>query len=188
MTQSQFMYELMVELEGVPDEEKFVLMNDYTQYFENKSDSGMSEEDIVKNLSSPKEIARSYKRGKPIPLEGVDSVLTSDLSGDKTALSVLKFVLLIPVCAVYEVLAVGLGVALLAAVLALCMACAVGGVVSFVSVSLGNGFIFLGVGAVFLTFAFVMLFMVVFKFSVDAVKFFPAFMGRVLANKPKNRR
>ena len=78
MTQSQFMYDLMIALNGIPDEEKFVLMNDYTQYFEDKLESGMVEEDIVNSLKAPREIARRYKNGNPIPIDGVESVLTSD--------------------------------------------------------------------------------------------------------------
>lgn len=187
MTQSQFMYDLMIALEGIPDEEKFVLMNDYTQYFEDKLASGMSEEKITGSLKSPREIARHYKSGNPIPIDGVESVLTSNPQGKKTFLSVFKFILLLPVCAVYEVIAAAFGIALLAAALLLCMACALGGVVSFVSAALNKGFILLGIGAVLLTFAFVMLFMLVFRFSVDAVKFFPAFMSRILSNKPKKK-
>lgn len=187
MTQSQFMYDLMIALEGIPDEEKFVLMNDYTRYFENKLAGGMSEENIVNSLKSPREIARRYKNGNPIPIDGVDSVLTSDPKGKKTFLSVFKFILLLPVCAVYEVIAAAFGIVILAAVLILCMACALGVVVSFVSVALNNGFIFLGIGAVLLTFAFVMLFMLVCRFSVDAVKFLPNLMGRILSNKPKKK-
>lgn len=188
MTQSQFMYDLMLELEGIPDEEKFVLMNDYNQFFENKLEEGMTEEEIVNNLRTPHDIARSYKKGKPIPIEGVDSVLTSEQTGKKTLSSVFKFVLLIPVCAVYEVLAAALCAAVMLTVLALCLACAIGGVVSFVSVSLGGGFVLLGIGAVFLTFAFVVLFMLSVRLTADAVKLFPRFMGRVLANKPAERR
>lgn len=188
MTQSQFMYDLMIALEGVPDEEKFVMMNDYTRYFEDKLAEGMSEESIVSSLKSPREIARRYKNGNPIPIDGVESVLTSNPQGKKTFSSIFKFVLLVPVCAVYEVLAVGFGIVMLAAILVLCMACALGGVVSFVSVALNKGFLLLGIGAVFLTFALVMLFMIVFRFSVDSVKFFPALMGRILSNKPKERK
>ena len=183
MTQSQFMYDLMRELDGVPDEEKFVLMNDYTQYFENHIESGMTEESIIENLKTPHEIACCYKKGKPIPLEGVESVLASEQDGDKTALSVIKFIFLIPVCVVYEAATAAVCAIIVAASLALCLVCAVGGVVSFVSVVLNKGFILLGIGAVILTFAFVMLFMLAVNFTVSAVKLFPRYMGRVLANR-----
>ena len=187
MTQAQFMYDLMIALDGIPDEEKLVLTNDYNQYFEDRLNKGMSEERIVNSLKSPREIARRYKSGNPIPIDGVDSVLTSNPKGNKPASRVIKFILLVPVCGVYEVLAVVLGIALLAVILALCMACTLGVVVSFVSASLNVGFVFMGVGAVCLTFAFVMLFMITLKLSINAVKIFPKFMSRILSNKPKER-
>ena len=187
MTQSQFMYDLMVELDGVPDEDKFVLMNDYNQYFTDRIDEGLSEDDIISKLRSPKEIADGYRNGVPIPIDGVDSVLSSSQRGEKTPLSVLKFVLLIPVCALYEVLAVSVGVILLAAVAALCAAGSLVSVAAFMSASLNTGFMLLGIGGIFLTFAFIMLCAAVFGGALGAVKKFPGFMGNVLHNRTKER-
>ena len=187
MTQSQFMYDLMVELEGVPDEDKLVLMNDYNQYFTDRIEGGMSEDDIVSRLRSPKEIAASFKNGTPIPIEGVDSVLIGVQKGNKTPMSVFKFILLIPVCAVYEVFAVSVGLVLLAVTLVLCAVCALASVAAFMSVPLSRGFILLGVGGIFLTFAFVMLCTAVFAGALGAAAKFPGFMGRVLNNRTKER-
>lgn len=185
MKQSQFMYELMVELDGVPDEEKLVLMNDYNTYFENKLEGGMSEEQIIEGLKTPHEIARRYKKGKPLPIEGVDSVLTHENQGEKTFFSVVKFIFLIPVCAVYELLVLAFGIAGMALVLALCLACTLFVVVSFVSIPLNMGFIFVGLGCVCLMMAFIMLFIIVIHFMMMLMKLLPNYMGRVLSNTPK---
>lgn len=185
MTQSQFMYDLMVELEGIPDEDKFVVMNDYTQYFSDSIENGLSEDDIINALRSPKEIADGYKNGTPIPIKGVESVLGNNRKGNKTVQSVFKFILLIPVCALYEVLTVLLGLACLAVTLVLCAVGALASVTAFLSVPLNNGFIFLGFGGIFLTFSCVMLCAVVFKGAVGAVLKFPVFMGKVLNNRKK---
>ena len=185
MTQAQFMYDLMVYLEGVPDEEKYVLMNDYNQYFENRIQNGDSEETITNSLKPPREIARRYKKGNPIPIEGIESVIPCEQSDNKDFFSILGFILLIPVCIVYEIAAAVFCAALLIAVLALCMSGAVGVIISFVSAALGKGFVLLGLGCVFLTLAFLILFMLTITFAIKAVKYFPNVMKRVLANKRK---
>ena len=187
MTQAQFMYDLMVYLEGVPDEEKYVLMNDYNQYFENRIQNGDSEETITQFLKPPREIARRYKKGNPIPIEGIDSVIPHEQADNKDFFSILGFILLIPVCVVYETAVIVFCTALLIAVLALCMSGAVGIIVSFVSAALSKGFVLLGLGCVFLTLAFIILFMLTVNFFINAVKYFPNIMKRVLANKQKEK-
>lgn len=185
MTQSQFMYELMVELADIPDEEKVVIMNGYTQFFAERTNQGMSEESIIDTLSSPKEIAQGYKNGSPLPIEGVESVYSGEKSGEKTAGSVIKFILLIPVAAIYIPITAVLGLAVLLLSLALCAASVCLTVFSFTVASLQTGFIVLGIGGIFFTLAFLMLCVVIFKGSWKIVLAFPRLMGQVLTNKRK---
>ncbi len=185
MTQSQFMYELMVELADIPDEEKVVIMNDYTQFFTEHTEQGMSEENIINALSSPKEIANGYKNGLPLPIEGIESVYINEQSGKVTAISVLKFILLIPVAAIYIPVTAVLGIAILLLSLALCAASVCLSVFSFTVASLQTGFILLGIGGIFFTLAFLILSVVIFKGAIKTVLVFPKLMGRVLKNNKK---
>lgn len=185
MTQSQFMYELMTELDGLPDERKYIVMNEYTQYFTEQTENGLSEEGIISSLGSPKEIAQSYKSGSPIRLAGVASVDLSSGESTKTPLSVFKFILLIPAAAVYLPVMTALGLAVLLISLLLCAASVCLTVFSFTVASLQTGFIFLGIGGIFFAFAFVMFCVVIFKGALRLVFFFPKLMGRVLRNESK---
>lgn len=185
MTQSQFMYELMTELGDLSDEKKYIVMNEYTQYFNEKTESGMSEESIISSLHSPKDIAQSYKSGSPIRLEGVSSVCVSPCEGGKTPLSVFKFILLIPAAAVYITVLSALGLSVLLASFLLCAASVCLSVFSFTVASLQTGFVLLGIGGIFFAFAFLMLSVVIFKGALRLICFFPALMGRVLRNEKK---
>ncbi len=183
MTQSQFMYDLTVALDGVPDEEKYVLTNDYDRYFSDRLSEGMSEELITQNLSSPAEIARRYKQGDPIPIDGVDSVFVSQKKGKITFLSVCKFILMIPLCIVYEIISVFFGIVLFLISLMLCVGGALFSVAAFMSMSLNIGFLLLGIGGIFLTVSFVMLSGFVILAAVKAVRFLPGKMSVILNNK-----
>ncbi len=188
MTKSQFMYDLMIGLDGVPDEEKLLVMNDYDLYFSEKISDGMSEEAIVSSLKSPEEIAKGYKTGQPVPIEGVESVLSDLGKGKKTPLSVFKFILLIPVCALYEIFALSLGIVSLIVSLGLCFSGALLSVAAFMSSPLSRWFIVIGIGSIVITFAFVMLVTAVFQGTVRLVRKFPRFMSRILHNCEKERK
>ena len=114
--------------------------------------------------------------------------MVSDQNGQKTFLSVLKFILMIPVCFLYEIAAVALGTVLFAAAAALCISAALICVGAFMSVTLDAGFVVFGLGSILLTFSFIMLAVLVFKSLTRAVKFFPNLMGGILRNKKGEQR
>lgn len=188
MTQSQFMYALMTELSDLPDEQKYVIMSDYTQFFSDEIAKGRSEEDIISSLEAPEKIAKDYKNGTSLPPEGVRSIYGDTQCSKVTPLSIFKFVCLIPVAAVYLAVTVTLGLVLLLITVMLCVASVCLSVFSFTVASLQTGFILTGIGAIFFTFTFIFLSVSVFKGAVFTVTIFPKFMGRVLKNKSKNKR
>lgn len=185
MTQTQFMYELMVELADISDKEKVVIMNDYTQLFSESIEQGVSEENIIASLATPKEIAQSYKDGSPLPIKGVDSVYNCEQGGNMTTSSIMKFILLIPVAILYVAVTSALGLATLFLCLVLCAASVCISVFSFTVASLQTGFILLGIGGIFFTLAFLILCVVVFKSAIKIVLKFPKYMGSVLRNNKK---
>lgn len=185
MTQTQFMYELMVELADIPDNEKVVIMNDYTQLFSESTEQGMSEESIISSLATPKEIAQSYKDGAPLPIKGVDSVYSNEQGGNITASSIMKFILLIPVAIIYVAVTSAFGLVVLLLCLALCAVSVCLSVFSFTVAGLQSGFILLGIGGIFFTLAFLMLCVVVFKGAIKIILKIPKYMGSVLRNNKK---
>lgn len=184
MTQSQFMYELMTELSDLPDEEKYVVMNDYNQLFSEQIADGMSEEAVTSALASPQKIAEGYKNGRPLPIVGVQSIYENS-SGKATSLSVFKFICLIPVAIVYVPVTLALGILALLLTAVLCAASVCLSVFSFTVASLQTGFILTGIGGIFFTLTFLLLSVFVFKGAVCMVTAFPKFMGRILKNKRK---
>lgn len=181
MTQSQFMYKLMVELTDLPDEKKYVIMNEYTQFFDERLDRGMSEEQIAEALPAPKVIAQAYKDGSPLPIGEMQSIYDGK-SSSRTAASVFKFICLIPVAVLYFPIVTVLGLALFLIAVALCAACVCMSVFSFTAVPLQTGFILTGIGGIFFTLTFLFLSILIFKGVFVLLKIFPAFMGSVLNN------
>lgn len=185
MTKSQFMYKLMIELSELPDEEKYIVMNDYTQFFEQQISEGIGEAEAVASLASPKEIAEGYLTGNPLPIKGIESIYNKGESGRVTAMSVFKFIALIPVAAIYIPVMSALGIACLLFVMALCVIGICVSVFSFAVMSLEVGFILTGIGGIFFAFSFSLLSVLVFRIFWALVLTFPKFMGRVLKNKQK---
>lgn len=183
MTQSQFMYELMKELDGIPDESKYIIMNDYSGYFSEQEDKGLSVDDIIAKLGSPEKIALSYKNGVPVLPEEIGEVTDK---GNRTPLSVLKFILMIPAAALYVPLTASLGLVMFSAAAVLCVASIALSVYAFSALSLSFGFIIVGIGGVLFTFSFVMLCVTVCRLAVRMVTAFPKYMGRVLNNTEKS--
>ena len=180
MTQLQFMYELMSALDGLPDEDKYIIKNDYDRYFAEQLEKGVDESEIITALGSPEDIACKYKNGDRAVLEGI---LNEKRQSKKTAGSVAKFILLLPVGAVAVPLTAAACVLLVTVAVLLCIASLALGVFSFTLVSFSPGFIIIGLGLVTLTFAFVMLCIALSKFTAAAVRIFPQFMKRVLENE-----
>lgn len=183
MTQAEFMYELMTAVKNLPDEAQYVIMNDYNEFFDIKKSEGLDEEDITALLPSPKVLAAEYRHGMPTPIDGTKMAERAAPPPHVTALSVFLFILLIPVCAVYEIIAFAVGLAFSVLLLALCIAAAFAGVACFGLSALSRGFILLGVGGLILTVAFVMLSAAAFRGFIAALAFFPKFMSRVLWNR-----
>lgn len=177
------MYELMKELNDLPDESKYIIMNDYTEFFSEQEDKGRSAEDIIGGLSSPKQIALGYRNGMPVPIEGITE---SEHTGRRTPLSVLKFVLMLPAAVLYVCVTAALGLVMLAVAALLCVGGVALSVYSFAALSLSFGFIIVGIGGVLFTFAFVVLCVSVFRLAVRMVTAFPKYMGRVLYTKQKS--
>jgi len=184
MTQSQFMFELMSALDGMPDEDKYNITNDYERYFDEQLENGVEESEIIKALGSPEQIAKRYKSGDPIPLDGI---MPQKGKSNKTAGSIAKFILLLPVGAVAVPLIAVICIALVLIAAVICIAALAGGVFSFTLTSFSPGFIMIGLGLVTLTFAFVMLCIALSKFTALAVGAFPRFMKRVLENEGENK-
>ncbi len=183
MTQSQFMYELMKELDGMSDEKKYDIMNDYTGFFSEQTDNGRSPEEIISMLHSPKEIAESYKKGKPVELDVFASGSEDDTPAYKR---VVKFILLIPCALVIVPLSALAGALLVALSVVLCVAGVAVSVYSFFASSLSFGFIIIGIGGILFTFSFVMLCVSFIQLTAKMVKSFPNYMGRVLNNTDRS--
>ena len=179
MTQSQFMYELMKELDGVNDESKYVIMNDYTGFFSEQTDNGRSVDEIIAMLHTPKEIAESYKNGKPFE----PTCIASDTQEKNPAYKrVLKFILLIPCAIVLESLSALAGTLLVLLSVILCIASVAVSVYSFSALSLSFGFIIIGIGGILFTFSFIMLCVASVQLTVKMLTAFPKYMSRVLNN------
>ncbi len=186
MTQSQFMYELMKAVESFPDEKKYTVMSDYDRYFSRKKESGLSDEDIIAALPMPQSIADGYRSGSPFPLdEPTASEFSEKSKGRAAPLGVFLFTLLVPVCAVYEVLDAALSVVAAVIMLALCVAAAFASVACFGVISLSKGFILLGIGGLLITAALVLFSSVLFRLLARSFGAFPRLMKRVLHNQGK---
>ena len=179
MTQTQFMYELMVAAEDFPDEVKFALVNDYNRHFAEMLDSGKTESEITAVLPSPQEIAESYVKGEPITPGGAHD----GGEGGATPLGVFLFILMIPVLIVYESLAFVVGLLTAILLLALCVAAAFASVASFGVMGLSRGFILLGIGGLFVTVALVLVSVAAFRGIASGFAWFPRLMGRTLRFK-----
>lgn len=186
MTQSQFMYELMKAVESFPDEKKYTVMSDYDRYFSRKKEDGLSDEDIISALPMPQSIADGYRSGNPFPLyEQTESEFSENSRGRAAPLGVFLFALLIPVCAVYEVLDAVVSLAAAVIMLALCIAAAFASVACFGVISLSKGFILLGIGGLLITAALVLFSSVLFRLLVRSFGAFPRLMRRVLKYQKK---
>lgn len=179
MTQTQFMYELMVASESFPDDVKYNIMNDYTRFFHERLEAGQSESEIISQLPSPKSIAEAYASGEPL-LPGESFEESRREASRVTALGVFLFILLIPVCIVYEVLALAAGVTAAVLLLALCVAAAFVSVACFGVTALSRGFILLGIGGIFITVALVLFSVAAFRAIAEGFAWFPKMTGRVL--------
>jgi len=183
MTQSQFMYELMKELDFMSDEKKYDIMNDYNGFFSEQTDNGKSEDEIIDLLRSPKEIAESYRSGMPLSLE----FLTSDSSEHIPAYKrIIKFILLIPCAVVYVPVTAVLGAVLIALSVILCAVGVAVSVYSFSALHLSLGFAVIGIGGIVFTFAFVMLCVAFVQLTSKMVTYFPRYMGRLLGNTDRS--
>ena len=182
MTQSQFMYELMVELTDLPDEKKYVIMNDYNQVFSENLEKGLSEEQITEKLQSPRVIAQSYKDGSPLPLPGIDSIYNVEKS-KRTAASTLKFICLIPAAIIFFPLVTFLGLTFFLLSAGLCVVGVCIGVFSFTVASIQIGFIFMGIGGIFFTLSFLFLSIFILKAAFFILKAFTSFMKGILYNR-----
>lgn len=185
MTQSQFMYELMKEISFLSDEEKITVMNDYMSYFSQQINKNLTEEEACDALSSPAEIADSYRSGVPLPIPGVDSVYKEDNEREKTPFSVFKFICLIPVAIVYLPLVTAVGIALFVMAIALCAVCVGVSVFSFTLLSINTAFIFVGIGMILFTVVFLLLSVLIFRATIYFLRLLPGFMKGVLQNKKK---
>ena len=185
MTQSAFMYELMVACESFSDEQKYNIMNDCNQFFFDKKEAGLSEEEIISALPEPKRIAQSYKAGETSVFK--DSEAETDETG-ATPLGVFLFVLLIPLCGVYEVLVFVLGLIACVALLAVCIAAAFLSVASFGVSTLSHGFVLVGIGGLFGTVALVLFSAAFFRMIAAAFRWFPSYMGRLLKREKGGRK
>ncbi len=184
MTQSQFMYDLLVALSDLPDEKKYAAVNDYKQYFEQQISKGRSESDISASLPPPEKIAQGYLSGSPLPIDGVSMAYADDDSGS-SAVSVFKFICLIPVAIVWEPIVAVLGAALLIVTALLCVAGVVVAVFAFHAVTLGAQFVLIALCGVCCTVAFLLFTLVLFKVFIKAVTLLPRFMRGVLKNNKK---
>lgn len=171
------MYELMKELDGMSDEQKYTVMSDYTSLFDEQTEMGRTEDEIISKLLSPKEIAEGYRSGTPVPLELFTSHDEDQLPAFKR---VLKFILLIPCAVVIVPLAALAGAALAALSLALCAASVALSVYSFAAVNLSFGFFITGVGGIVFTFSFIMLCVAFVQLTAKMTAWFPKYMGKVL--------
>lgn len=182
MTQSQFMYKLMVELAELPDEKKYVIMNDYNRFFSENLEKGLSEEQITEKLQSPVIIAQSYKDGSPLSLTGIDSIYNGEKS-KRTAASTFKFICLIPAAIILFPLITFLGLTLFLLSAGLCVVGVCIGVFSFTVASIQIGFIFMGVGGIFFTLCFLFLSIFILKVAFFILKSFTSFMKDILHNR-----
>ena len=184
MTQSQFMYELMSALDGMPDEDKYTIKNECDRYFAQQLEKGTDESEIINGLGSPEAIALRYKHGDRVLLNGI---ITEKKQGKRTAGSVARFILLLPVGAVTVPLTAVMCVLFLMFAVVLCIVSLALGVFSFTLTSFSPGFIIIGLGLLTLTFSFVMLCIALSKFTSAAVRVFPRFMKRVLENEGERK-
>lgn len=61
MTKNEFLETLKANLVSMPDNEVIDILSDYEEHFQIGFESGKTEEDICKDLGSPKNCANSYK-------------------------------------------------------------------------------------------------------------------------------
>ncbi len=185
MTQAQFMYELMTAVRHLSDEAQYVIMQDYNEYFFNKKEEGLSEEEIIASLPSPKTIASDYKHGMPTPMDGMRMAQRQEPPSKPTGLNVFLFILLIPVCAAYELMMVLFAAVTAALLLALCAASALASVACFSLLGLSAGFAAAGAGGLIVTVGFVLFGAGIFRALWAGLRWFPRYMNRVRMNKAK---
>lgn len=179
------MYDLMLEIGDLPDEEKYSIVNECNLFFSDHLALGLDEEAIVASLKTPKELADSYKNGMPFTLADVYSVYDGKFDGKVTVGSFLKFAALLPLAFVYVPVMFVVGLALFLISAALCVASVCLTVFSFMSAGLSAGFVATGIGGIFFTAAFFALSIIICRAAAIWVTFMPKFMGRVLKNKRK---
>ena len=188
MTQAQFMYELMTAVHHLSDEAQYIIMQDYNEFFFNKKEEGLSEDEIISILPSPKTIAAEYKDGgMPLPVDGMKMTERAQPPSKPTALSTFLFILLIPLCVVYELLMLIGSIICVVLLFALCVAFALVSVGCFSICSLSAGFVVLGIGALIVTTAGVLLSAGMFKALWAGFLWFPKYINRVRLNKTKHR-
>lgn len=183
MTQSQFMYELMKELDGMSDEQKYDIMNAYTGLFSEQTERGISEQEIVDMLHSPKEIADSYLNGTPVPL---DLFISQNENRQSKHKNILKFIMLMPCAVIYVPVTAMIGAALVLLSVILCTVSIAVSVYSFSAAHLSFGFIIIGAGGIIFTFSFVMLCVIFVRLTGMMVTYFPKYMSRVLNNTDRS--
>lgn len=61
MNEELFLKQLSIQLKGLPEEDIEEIINDYASYFSEARASGLTDEEVVKNLGHPREIVRDIK-------------------------------------------------------------------------------------------------------------------------------
>lgn len=106
MNKAQFLTELNHQLKEIPEKERTELIEDYVSHFEFGSQEGKTEEEIVKELGTPAELAADaideYKRTQPIKLEGITN--PNSPKTERTVFSIMGLVFINFVCAVLPLL------------------------------------------------------------------------------------
>lgn len=182
MTKAGFLYDLTLAVSDLPDEDKLSAVSGCEARIDELLAEGHDESEILSSFPSPAAIAGSYRRGKPV---NFSVILTNGVSDENDISSVsLKnlplFILLIPVCAAAEIILLIIGIIIAIAALALTIASALASAACFGVVTLSVGFLFIGIGGIFLTAACALLCTVLFRGIADILAIFPRRMGRLI--------
>lgn len=64
MKKAEFLTELRISLHFLPERDASQIVEDYEEYFAQKLESGFAEEEILRQLASPREIAEEIRAGR----------------------------------------------------------------------------------------------------------------------------
>ena len=179
MTRSRFMFELTTALSFLPEEERCTVTSEYDHFFDSKAAQGESESDTIASLPSPEKIAESYKKGDPYSPGGEDIVI-GRRQNRPTVLGVFLFILLIPVCVVYEAVMLALIIITAVVFIAACVAVIFASAACLGAIPLSRGFILLGVGGLLIAVALTLYGVALLRLIASAAGKMPALMKRVL--------